>query len=369
MNEQENKFMVSSNKEGEGNGSPLQYSCLENPMDGGAWWAAVHGVTELDTTERLLFHFSPSCIGKGNGNPLQCSCLENPRDRGAWWAAISGVSQHQIRLQQLSSSSSNNKERGQEDSKECPGTETPSHGPDNLCRVLSNFALDQVRLEDWRLNILMRGVKGNNANIHHNNSPYVPSITSSAFREWTRLHNPNSLEVLPLALGHSKWLWSYSSEVEEAGSESSFVVNHHTHQLLCSFYWPTVRSRMWKAMVFIEIVIIASLGKLNICLEKRICKVWGRFELVPFLFTHTHTHTIAFSSLEPYSNISISWKLQGQLHQGCACNQLWLNNNIAKILYLEALTKGPRGLLTLNSCLIHKEDDEKAERKAELLLT
>ena len=62
-------------------GTPLQYSCLENPMDGGAWGAAVHGV-ELDTTERLHFHFSLSCIGEGNGNPFQCSCLENPRDWG-----------------------------------------------------------------------------------------------------------------------------------------------------------------------------------------------------------------------------------------------------------------------------------------------
>ena len=46
-----------------------------------------------DTTEQLHFHFSLSCIGEGNGNPLQCSCLENPRDGGAWWAAIHGVTQ------------------------------------------------------------------------------------------------------------------------------------------------------------------------------------------------------------------------------------------------------------------------------------
>ena len=51
------------------------------------------GSQESDTTERLHFHFSLSCIGEGNGNPLQCSCLENPRDRGALWAAVSGVTQ------------------------------------------------------------------------------------------------------------------------------------------------------------------------------------------------------------------------------------------------------------------------------------
>ena len=57
-------------------------------------------------TERLHFHFSLSCIGEGNGNPLQCSCLENPRDGGAWWAAVYGVAQSQTRLKRLSSSSS-----------------------------------------------------------------------------------------------------------------------------------------------------------------------------------------------------------------------------------------------------------------------
>ena len=61
------------------------------------------GSIELDTTERLHFHFSLSCIGEGNGNPLQCSCLENPRDRGAWWAAVYGVAQNWTRLKRLSS--------------------------------------------------------------------------------------------------------------------------------------------------------------------------------------------------------------------------------------------------------------------------
>ena len=56
-------------------------------------------------TERLHFHFSLSCIGEGNGNPLQCSCLENPRDGGAWWAAVYGVTQSRTRLKWLSSSS------------------------------------------------------------------------------------------------------------------------------------------------------------------------------------------------------------------------------------------------------------------------
>ena len=63
------------------------------------------GLEESDTTERLHFHVSLSCI-EGNGNPLQYSCLENPRDGGAWWAAIFGVAQSRTRLKRLSSSSS-----------------------------------------------------------------------------------------------------------------------------------------------------------------------------------------------------------------------------------------------------------------------
>ena len=156
---------------GEGNGKPLQYSCLENPMDGGAWWATVHGVTTSwswlsDFTFSFHFHAmekemathssvlawripgtaepgglpsmgshrvghdwsdltaAAACIwdfpggsvvknlpanagdvnsvpglgrssGEGNGNPLQYSCLENPMDRGAWWATVHGVPKSQ----------------------------------------------------------------------------------------------------------------------------------------------------------------------------------------------------------------------------------------------------------------------------------
>ena len=93
---------------GEGNGTPLQYSCLENPMGRGAWRTAAHGIPKSRTRLSdfiFTFHFSLSCIGEGNGNPLQCSCLENPMGRGAWWAAVYGFVQSRTRLKQLSSSS------------------------------------------------------------------------------------------------------------------------------------------------------------------------------------------------------------------------------------------------------------------------
>ena len=75
--------------------------CLVGCSPWGRW--------ESDMTEWLPFHLSLSCIGAGNGNPLRRSCLENPRDRAAWWAAIYGVPQSQTRLKWLSSSSSSSK--------------------------------------------------------------------------------------------------------------------------------------------------------------------------------------------------------------------------------------------------------------------
>ena len=73
---------------------------------GCSWWGCE------DMIERLHFHFSLSCIGEGNGNPLQCSCLENPRDGGAWWAAVYGVTQSRTLLKRLSSSSSSRAQKG-----------------------------------------------------------------------------------------------------------------------------------------------------------------------------------------------------------------------------------------------------------------
>ena len=81
------------------------------------------GLEESDTTERLPFHFSLSCIGEGNGNPLQCSCLENPRDGRAWWAAISGVAQSRTWLKRLSSSSSSSSPRYQPTTSKANGPE------------------------------------------------------------------------------------------------------------------------------------------------------------------------------------------------------------------------------------------------------
>ena len=90
---------------GEGDGTLLQYSCLENPMDGGTWLAAVHGVAKSRTWLKdftLTFHFY--ALEKEMATH-SCSCLENPRDGGAWWAAIYGVTQSRTRLKWVSSSS------------------------------------------------------------------------------------------------------------------------------------------------------------------------------------------------------------------------------------------------------------------------
>ena len=98
---------ISSPNIGEGNTS---FKAVLLPWKSHGWRSLVGcspwGRYELDATEWLHFHFSLSHNGEGNGNPLQCSCLENPRDGRAWWAAVYGVAQSRTRLKQLSSSSS-----------------------------------------------------------------------------------------------------------------------------------------------------------------------------------------------------------------------------------------------------------------------
>ena len=96
------------------------------------------GSLESDTTERLHFHFSLSCMGEEHGNPLQCSCLENPRDEGAWCAAVYGVAQSRTRLKRLSSSSSSSKHL------------TPSETGRQICRW---FLSKKVSL-DWKTRIV-----------------------------------------------------------------------------------------------------------------------------------------------------------------------------------------------------------------------
>ena len=100
-------MLGSSNSCGEGNGTHSNTLAWKIPWMEGPGRLQSMGSLRVDPTERLPFHFSLSCIGEGNGNPLQCSCLENPRDGGAWWAAVYGVAESRTRLKRLSSSSSN----------------------------------------------------------------------------------------------------------------------------------------------------------------------------------------------------------------------------------------------------------------------
>ena len=96
-------WVICREVDGEGNGTPLQYSCLENPMDGGAWWAAVHGV--LKSRTRLSDFTFTFMHWWRKWQPTPVFLPGESQGRGAWWAAVYGVAQSQIRLKRLSSSS------------------------------------------------------------------------------------------------------------------------------------------------------------------------------------------------------------------------------------------------------------------------
>ena len=101
---------TTSDMQGEGNGTPLQYSCLENPMDGGTWWAAVHGVANSRTKlNDFTFTFHFHALEKEMATHSSVLAWRIPGTEGAWWAAICGVAQSRTRLKRLSSSSSSSK--------------------------------------------------------------------------------------------------------------------------------------------------------------------------------------------------------------------------------------------------------------------
>ena len=101
-------------------------------------------------TERLHFHFSFSCIGERNGNPLQCSCLENPRDRGACWAAIHWVAKSQTRLKRLSSSSSSSSDLKRRENKLTYTDKQEAVAESELCSHETRFTKSQNRQKKRR---------------------------------------------------------------------------------------------------------------------------------------------------------------------------------------------------------------------------
>ena len=117
-----------------------------------------------DTTERLHFHFSLTRIGEGNGNPLQCSCLENPRDEGAWWAAVYGVAQSRTRLKRLSSSSRGKKKHIKRGAKGLGVSFSPVHAL--VLSLFSSHLLGQ--------HALMKRVSSSSSSSPHASRMYFP---------------------------------------------------------------------------------------------------------------------------------------------------------------------------------------------------
>ena len=167
------------------------------------------GRTESATTERLHFHFSLSCIAEGNGNPLQCSCLENPRDGGAWWAVVSGVAQSWTRLKRLGSSNVSELFKGS------MGISFPrvafffffSFQVFNKPVVYHNYSLPQAAFKQLTLNVLYKCPWGKKLSLRASSEPghIKTGLQGESFREVLgRSDNDSSLIM---RLGRSSTLF------------------------------------------------------------------------------------------------------------------------------------------------------------------
>ena len=166
-------------------------------MEGCSPW----GCWGSDTTERLHFHFSLSCIGEGNGNPLQCSCLENLRDGGAWWAAVYGVAQSRTWLKWLSSSNPSRRTRRREAGNpylSCHGAEHVEAGLTGagVCVCPASHKAGDCTLQHWELPTTAAGVlqlcgQGWSANIYFMMAWKLKLCTRNG--KYNNIHQPSWL--------------------------------------------------------------------------------------------------------------------------------------------------------------------------------
>ena len=189
------------------------------------------GSLESDTTERLHFHFSLSCIGEGNGNPLQCSCLENPRNGGAWWAAIYGVTQSRTRLKRLSSSRNSNL---------CVCAKSPQPCP-TLCNPMdcsplgfSVHGILQARILEW---VAMPSSRGSSPPKELNpischllhwqagSLPLEPSGKAPCNPTQQILHEQSSSGQSAWGPGKPECLFSRSSQTSRGNTTNALITN------------------------------------------------------------------------------------------------------------------------------------------------
>ena len=186
---------------------------------------ATMGSLELDTTERLPFHFSLSCIGEGNGNPLQCSCLENPRDREAWWAAIYGVAQSRTQLKWLSNSSSRG-ERG------FPAGSVVKSSPASVGDGSDPWVRKISWRRKWQLTPEFLPGKSHRLRSLVGYSPGVAKSQTS-LSDWAQAPAREKRGIRP-ALGRLRSLWMWHLEFGIPDGEMGEGLQRRMHARLCT---------------------------------------------------------------------------------------------------------------------------------------